>query len=700
MRRLRRSIPVLVLLALSPFVFCARAAAQDGLPELAGRWNGAIEALGQVLEIRLSFEREGEGWRGSLSIPAQGLLDSPLSKIEREGTSLRFALPGVPGNARFEGEFSADGARIEGPFFQGLGRFRWHAASVAAAPSGLEGFDEWLEATRAAWKVPGIAVACVRGEQVLFVGGRGLRDVERGLPVTPSTLFAIGSCTKAFTALALDLFVAEGRADWDRPVRAYLPAFRLHERLDSDAVSLRDLVAHRTGLPRHDFVWYGRPELERRAVLERLPHLEPSAGLRERWQYNNLMYVVAGLVVEELGGGTWEDTLRARILEPLGMERTSFSTHDAERDADHALPYRLEDGQPVRIPYRRIENVGPAGSIQSSALDMARWVALWCEGGALGGRRIAEARALERLRTPAMLVPEGNAEADILGLGYAHGWAVHQYRGHLRVSHGGGIDGFSAMVSFVPDKGIGVVVLANVAGGLPELVSRHALDRLLALETRDWSGEGLARERAAEALEEQGRASLEARPDAPAPRPLGEYVGTYEHAGYGRLEVELEGGALRVRAGELEATLEPLHFEVFRFAEGAAAELEGQPLQFLCGFEGEIEGLRIVAEPALAPVVFTRRPDERLGDPELLARYAGTYQLAGMRAEFVLRGAHLELEVAGQPTYRLKAVRPLIFELEQLPGFRVRFEIEGEGPARAAVFLQPNGVFRAERAPG
>lgn len=697
MRRPPRPIRLLLTLGLLVPTLAGRCVGQDGLPELAGRWTGAIEAMGQVLEIRLSFERDGEGWRGSLSIPVQGLIDSPLSKIEREGTTLRFALPGVPGNARFEGEFSADGARIEGPFFQGLGRFRWHAVSVAAAPTGLDGFGEWLEATRAAWKVPGIAVACVRGEQVLLLEARGLRDVEQGLPVTPRTLFAIGSCTKAFTALALDLLASEERADWDRPVRAYLPAFRLHERLDSDAVTLRDLVTHRTGLPRHDFVWYGRPELSRRAVLDRLPHLEPTAGLRERWQYNNLMYVVAGLVVEELTGGTWEDAVRTRILEPLGMARTSFSTHDAERDPDHALPYRLEEGKAVRIPYRRIENVGPAGSIQSSVEDMARWVSLWCEGGALGGRRIAGARALERLRAPAMLVPGDETAEGILSLGYGHGWAVHHYRGHLRVSHGGGIDGFSAMVSFAPAEGVGVVVLSIAGGGLPEIVARHALDRMLGLETRDWSAEGLARQQAAETVEKQGAAALEARPGAPPPRPLEEYAGSYEHGGYGRVEVALVDGTLFARAGELEGPLEPLHYEVFRFAKDSASELGGQPLQFLCSFEGEVEGLRVRAELALPPVVFARLPDSRLNDPALLARYTGNYSLSGLRAEFALRGTHLELAVTGQPTYRLKAVRDRLFELEELPGFRVRFEVEGDGPARAAVFLQPNGVFRAER---
>lgn len=685
-----------------PATFAQDEAPREG-PDLAGRWTGAIDALGQVLEIRLEFHRGAEGWSGTLSIPVQSLVEAPLAKIELEGRRVRFALPGVPGDARFEGELSEDGGRIEGPFLQHGLRMRWHATSAAAdaesAAGQLDGFGEWLGAALEAWKVPGIAVACVKGGEVILLEARGLRDVEQGLAVTPDTLFAIGSCTKAFTALALGLLVAEGRAGWDDPVRATLPSFRLHERLDSGDVTLRDLVTHRTGLPRHDLVWYGRPSLERRALLERLPYLEPSARLRERWQYNNLMYVVAGLALEELAAASWEEVLRARLLAPLGMDRTVFSVADAQADPDHALPYRLDEGRALRIPFRRIEHVGPAGSIQSSARDMARWLELWLARGTVDGRQVVEPATLRAQLRSGMPLAGSDQEQDVLPLGYAHGWVLELYRGHLRISHGGGIDGFSAQVAFAPQAEVGVVVLANVAGGLPELVARHALDRLLGLETRDWSGEALARRAAAEATTDPDAAPAPPRrAGAAPPRPLAEYAGLYEHEGYGQVLIELEGEALRLRSEELSARLEPWHFEVFRFAPEPGSQLAGQHVQFLSDFEGEVEALRARVEPAVAPIHFARLADPRLEDPAHLARYVGRYSLSGVLVRVELRGSRLEVTVPGQPTYTLRPVREDHFELTELPGYRLHFEVRADGPATSATFLQPNGVFRAERA--
>ena len=688
-------------------LFAPRSFAQETeAADIAGRWSGAISAMGQVLEIQLSFERAGDAWSGSLSIPIQSLHDAPLADVELEGSSITFGLPGVPGNARFEGELSDDGKRLEGPFVQHGLRMSWHATRDTAATDDaaerLADFGDWLESARVAWDVPGIAVVCVRGGEVVSIEARGMRDVEQALPVTPDTLFAIGSSTKAFTALGLGSFVEEGHVSWDDPVRDVLPEFRLHTSLDSDAVTLRDLVTHRTGLPRHDAVWYGHSSMERRGLLERLPHLEPTARLRETWQYNNLMFVVAGIVIEELAGESWEDALRARLLTPLGMNRTVFSVTDAQEDADHALPYRIDDNKPVRIPYRRIENVGPAGSIQSSVRDMAQWLKLWLGNGEVDGKRVAKEATLAEQRTPAMLMLGFDLEQDVMPIGYGHGWMIDLYRGHVRVHHGGAIDGFTAMVAFVPKEAVGVVVFANTNSGLPGIAAQHALDRLLGLESKDWSGLALATRDAAKALADtQAEGGDDSAPprraDASPPRPLDEYVGIYEHKGYGRVVIELDGDALKLTSEDLSSRLEPWHFEVFRFAKEEGSMLSGQLVRFECDFDGEVAALSSRAEVMLEPLRFARLPDERLTDPAYLARYVGRYSLGGVIVRVELRGETLTTTVPGQPTYDLEPRRLGEFELANLSGFRLRFEPTGDAPVETAVFVQPNGTFRAKR---
>src|SRR6185436_12651487 len=217
-------------------------------------------------------------------------------------------------------------------------------AQSPAAPANFAGFDIFVEQAMKDWKVPGLALAVVKDGQIVYAKGYGYRDVKNGLKVTPETLFAIGSCSKAFTAAAIGILVDEGKLEWDKPVKTYLPDFMLWDEYASAHLTVRDLLTHQSGLPRHDLMWYGSP-LSRQEIFERLRYLEPSAPLHAKYQYNNLMFMTAGLLLERVAGLTWEEFVRQRIFAPLGMKNSNTSVVDAQKAADYSLPYGEEKGE-------------------------------------------------------------------------------------------------------------------------------------------------------------------------------------------------------------------------------------------------------------------------------------------------------------------------------------------------------------------
>jgi len=271
----------------------------------------------------------------------------------------------------------------------------------------VENLERFITEQLAAWEVPGCAVAAVRGGQVELIGGWGLRDREAGLPVTQDTLFAIGSTTKAFTATTVGALVDDGLLEWDRPLRDYVPEIRLHDPFVSDRLTIVDLLSHRSGLPRHDLTWVGQPDRSRAEIARALRFLPLSRDLRQEFQYCNLGYLVAGHVVEELSGISWEDFTRARLLEPLGMRRTNLSVDEMLADADHAAAYDRMNGSIVAVPQRPLPAMAPAGAINSSAADMARWLLAQLAGGQLDGTTVMSAGTAKRQLTPHMLIPSG-----------------------------------------------------------------------------------------------------------------------------------------------------------------------------------------------------------------------------------------------------------------------------------------------------
>jgi len=583
-----------------------------------------------------------------------------------------------------------------------LGCLAAPAPAVPADP--LAGWDAFVGKVLADWKTPGVAMAIVKGNDVLLLRGYGSRDLEKKLPVTPKTLFAIGSSTKAFTTFVMGALADEGKLDWNAPVSKYVPGFRLKDPVASERMTPTDLVTHRSGLPRHDALWYNAT-LSRRETVERLRYLEPNKDFRTDFQYNNAMFLTAGYLVEQVTGTTWEDAVRARVFVPLGMTGSNFSVLDSQKAPDFALPYEERDDKVLRMEFRNVTNVGPAGSINSSAADLAGWLKVHLNEGTLDGKRIVSPLTVENLLTPRMETGAKQTEPEVVPGGYALGWFTDIYRGVRRVHHGGNIDGFSALVLLVPAEKIGIAILVNKDGSpLPGVLARHALDRLLGLPVKDWSAERLAKRTQMKAAEKEAKSrKAEVRKPGTKPaHPVAEYAGDYEHPGYGVLKVARSGDGLSMTYNAITTPLQHWHYETWSGVEiqGEKADntFENFRITFVTDKEGEVSGVAAPMEPAVADIVFTRRADAVLTDPAFLARLAGTYELGPQKIVFTVKGSSLVMEVEGRPQPDLLPYTNHRFRLKGSSGITIQFVLDAKGSAAEAKILRPEGVYTAKRA--
>jgi len=576
---------IVVILTLIPVSLAA------GEVSLAGHWAGAIEVPSMKIECTLDFSQKADGaWTGSISIPAQNAKDLPLGSISENGKEVGFGITGIPGNAAFKGTLSDDGARIAGNYTQSGQTFPFSLNRaenpVAKAKAALAGFDALVEKGLKSLNVPGAAVAIVKDNEVILAKGYGFKDVDKKLPMTADTLLAIGSASKAFTVFALGTLVDAGKLEWDVPLRTYIPWFKLYDTFASEHLSPRDLVTHRSGLPRHDMVWYNNSTASREEFVRRVAFLKPTADLRERWQYNNLMFLTAGYLVEVLTGKKWEDAIRTLVLEPLGMSRTNFSVEDSQKDADFSLPYSERKGKVEKIPFRNITNIGPAGAINSSVNEMSRWLLIHMNGGKFAGRQIIQPGTIEDMHLVHM--PTGGTPSipELTPENYGMGWFIDTYRGHGRVHHGGNIDGFSALVSMLPQDGLGVVVLTNMNGtGLPDLLVRHIADLVLGLEPRDWIAQAAAQKAKGQEAAKQAEQKKQTRRIAgtkPSHR-LDDYAGDYFNPGYGDLKVVLLKGQLSFTFNGITTPLEHWHYDTFNALQADDPTFTDEKLNFQTG---------------------------------------------------------------------------------------------------------------------
>jgi CubicO group peptidase (beta-lactamase class C family) len=556
------------------------------------------------------------------------------------------------------------------------------------------------------WRVPGLAVAVVQNGAVAFVRPYGLRDVEAGLKVTTDTQFQLMSISKPFAATGLALLVDERRMDWKKPVREYMPEFRLHDAFASDRVTVRDLLCHHSGLPRHDWIWLPG-DLSPAQMLAAMRYLEPSDDIRSTFQYSNLGYLVASMVAERVSGQSWAKFTRA-LTDKLHMEVT-FTVEELAATADAAVPYAMEGDTCLRSKLWPV-SVTAAGGMSTSIASFANWLRFHLGKGEFEGQRLLSPGLIQELQKPRVHV-EAPEFAEYSDVHYGLGFRSHRYRGERVVWHGGGFRGTNALMMMLPDRGIGVAVLANngmVPLFTPHILANYVFDRVCGKDPAPWLDRFRERRRKFAAHQDVHRQAWKAslRPATQAHRDLADYAGDYEHPGYGRITITHAEGKLHWAFRGMSMPLAHRHYDTFELPEAPESPgglLPGRlAISFSTDREGSIASLAAPFEPVVKDIVFTRLAGGDCTNPAFRLHCIGTYSLNGITTVVVAQNndGQLTLTVRSQPTYTLRPYQSRTFAIDHLKGFRVEFHLSPDGQVDELFFHEPDGSVGARRTVG
>lgn len=479
-------------------------------------------------------------------------------------------------------------------------------AAPATADFPKEAIEARINTIVKNWKVPGAAVAIVRGDEIILASGFGELEIGSKRPVNSESLFAIGSASKAFTAAAMAILVDEGKVAWDDRVTDHLPWFQMYDPYVTREIRIYDLLAHDSGLSRGDRVWYGTA-LSREEIVRRARYLEPAHSFRSTFEYNNTMFIAAGLVIEAVSGQSWDEFVTERILKPLGMNASNTSVTALQGKPNVSTPHMNSADKATPAPWRNIDNAGPAGSINSNVVDMAQWVRLMLGNGEYQGKRLISEASMQEMTDSQMKMPKkgfwGVLFPDSSLIAYGLGWFLSEHQGHLMVSHGGNIDGNAAYVSFIPDADIGIVVLSNLNGanGFIAAVTYEIYDQLLGAEFKDWSQQ---LQQVMAGLEGQQKEAVKAANDARVANTrttlaLDQYAGNYTNEMYPDVVVENTAKGLQLTyAGAFKAKLEHWNYDTFVARWEDTGSYEGPPslVRFALGTDGKVYKVHVDLE--------------------------------------------------------------------------------------------------------
>lgn len=443
----------------------------------------------------------------------------------------------------------------------------------------LAAVDRLADRALREWRQPGLAIAVVDNGAVTLARGYGVRELDGRAPVTAQTLFAIGSCSKAFGAAAVAALVDERRLDWDDRVDRHLPWFRTDDAWVTHEIRVRDLLAHRTGL--HASI----PRIaasDKRAYLQSIAVAKPWHPLRAQFSYSNDAFTLAGALVSEVSGQAWDDYARERFWRPLGMARTNADHRVARGDADSATPHVMRAAEPVAVPWVYEDRIAlPSGGINSTARDMAQWLRFQLTGRDAAGRAVLSRAALDQMHGPhtplrgELVDPSRRAWGDVVGRGpggihgesYGLGWFVHDYRGYQVLAHPGAINGFRCYAALLPEQQFGAVVLLNSDRTMLSLALLQALiDLEIGVEPRDWLSLFRVRQGELDAERKAANEAIDATRivDAPPSRVLTEYIGSFVREGLSSvIAITLDATTLRLTLDRAQYELEPWHYDVF-----------------------------------------------------------------------------------------------------------------------------------------
>lgn len=476
------------------------------------------------------------------------------------------------------------------------------AVPVCSQPYNISSLDTYIANARTDWDVPGMAVAIVKGDSLLLSKGYGVRELGKAGEVNDRTLFAVASLSKAFTAASLAMLVDQGKLSWDDKVIDHLPYFQLYDPYATREMTVRDLLCHRSGLHTFggDLIWYGT-DYGREEVIRRLRYLKPRYSFRAAYGYQNILFLAAGEIVREVSGSLWDDFVKDSLFNPLGMERTNTSVEALAGEDNVAIPHTPHKGSLVTVPYRALDNIGPAASINSNVHDLSAWIRMWLRDDPVSGAGRLSSRVKHAVWTPHTVIPLSVAAMQTIPGRHFHaaalGWFAMDYRGRVVLTHSGGMDGMISRLVLLPEEKLGFVILTNSINSLGSWLMYGIMDEFLGGRTRDWSAEGLTRNLEADARERQREESIEeARVKGTKPSlPLQDYAGTYRSEMYGDVKVGVDGTTLVARfvpTATYIADLTHWHFDTFRI-EMRDPTLPKGMATFVLDARGKVSEIRI-----------------------------------------------------------------------------------------------------------
>ena len=478
-------------------------------------------------------------------------------------------------------------------------------SASAVAQNKVEDFDKYAEAARQEWKVPGMSIAIVQDGKVILAKGYGVRELGKTAPVDADTLFGAMSTTKAMTAVSLGMLVDEGKVSWDDKVIKHLPDFRVADAYITSELRIRDLLTHNGGMGNADFLWAWTPELSTAEIVKRMQYARPAYPFRGGYTYQNVMYAIAGQVIEKVSGMPWERFVTERLFKPLGMNNSFATLRASSSYQNRSVSHFDIDGTITAIPEDRADAIAPAGAVWSNANDIAKWVNFMLGNTTVNGKQLLKPATYQALLSPQAIVPPGQFYPTVAltkphWTTYGFGWFQHDYRGEMVNFHTGSLDGRTAIIGLIPDKKMGIYIFGNV----DHAEVRHAL-MYKAFDVfafgdgngRDWSKEmktlydGLAAQQKKQVEAVKARRKSDTKPSLA----LTAYAGKYSDPFYGEIEVTVADGKLQlsIGKGDRKADLEHWHYDTFQ-AKWRQRWMGEDLLSFqLNSVSGEVEAINL-----------------------------------------------------------------------------------------------------------
>ena len=565
----------------------------------------------------------------------------------------------------------------------------------------IESLEKDFQTVLTTSKAAGYSIAIVKGSDIIYAKGFGYSDIENKTPVTSNTVFAIGSTTKAFTASLLGQLRDQGKMDFETSPRAYIPELNFYNAEMNNQITIKDLMTHRTGLPRHSAAWKAFKTPSKNEFIARIAHQEPTAPVRSKFAYNNFMYFVQGEIAGRLTDKSWEQNIQQNILEPLQMTNSTTNIQGLENGNNAALGYYFDNGITTEIDYYDIGAMSPAGGINSTVNDMSKWMIAWLNKGQYNGEQVLPSQYVKEAMSSQMVIagklPREASPSSFMD-NYGYGWFISSYKSHYRVDHGGNIDGFSANLAFYPADDIGIVVLSNQnRSAVPQIITNIVADKLFDTPETNWIGklEQIIKQQT-KITEREPIVSIETTHD------LEDYNGTYKHKGYGTFDIIVKNDSLFAEFPGFTQWLNPIHPNVFDsyyvLDNEVDVESQGKSIKYITDFDNKITGLEIPLERTLDPIVFNRTPFQ--SNPIIEANmdaYIGEYTFESKHFEVAALNNQLQMIVNGDQTVQLVITNAHTFSVVDKEGFNVSFTLGKNEMASNLILHQPNGTFTAIR---